>query len=551
MTDQSLPLRIAVVGAGAAGFFAAAAIKRNCPNTEVTIIYDPATPYIGVGESLGWQGPSFFAKYLGLTDEFSWLKKSGSTYKYSVALKDWHGESDEKYYMTFPFNPSYKVLDKSVWYNGNSQEYQIHNNEYNLYTVLLHLRAKGLVDDYIFQQYVSEYWWHAHYNTCHIGVDPTQRTRSTMGYSYHINADHVRHVIHDMVGKPAGVKELPLKVKQIVHKENGDIDYLTLEDDSKFYADLFIDSSGFKRVLVNSLPYEWEPCDEYFNNSALVGQHKFKDYSEYNSETLTQAMKYGWRFSIPADGRSGEGYQFNDRIFGDEQAIVDNYIQRTGNTDVNFRRLKWEPGYYKKSMVKNCIAIGISHGFMDVFDANNFSASIRHIGRLVDHIRADPSRTLDWRDSYNELVGSMNYFIKLRIQVAFHLARRNDTVYWQEMKEAERKFRTRERLIDTSLDPHMRSYNNGRTANNRTYANHTFINQALYNRESIPKEQCIINISDFEEKQALIFFKYFADTYKLRAENSTSFADFYRILYPTLDTKENTRVPDQHMDFLG
>ena len=49
---QPKNLKIAIVGAGAAGYFAAAALKRNCANVDVTVIYDPDTPYIGVGESL-------------------------------------------------------------------------------------------------------------------------------------------------------------------------------------------------------------------------------------------------------------------------------------------------------------------------------------------------------------------------------------------------------------------------------------------------------------------------------------------------------------------
>lgn len=549
--NTALPLKVAIVGAGAAGYVAAAAIKRNCPNTDVTVIHDPNTPYIGVGESVGWGAPQFFSKYLGLNNDFAWLKKSGSTFKYSVTLQNWHDESNEKYFMTYPFNPSYRVLNKSVWDAANSKEFMFHNNEYNIYTVLLHLQSKGLVDDYCIQQYANEYWWHCKHSTCHITEKGVWNTQKFLGHSYHINADHIRHVIHDMVGKPAGVKELPQRVKDVVLKENGFIDYLLLESEEKFYADLFIDATGFARLLAKKLPYEFEPCDKYFNNSALVGQHKFKDHTEYTANTLTCGMKYGWRFSIPVQGRSGEGYQFNRHLFDDHTAILDEYYAKTGNTDVDFRLLRWDPGYYKNAMVNNCVTIGISHGFSDVFDANNFSVSLRHVGKLVDHLQSDPGGSLAWRDQYNTMVSTGNKIIKFRIQTAFHLARRNDSVYWEAMKEAEKEFNTRERLIETILDPAMRSYPDTSTTSNRFYTNHTFLNQALYNKVKIDPERCRVNLSEFEEQQALIFFQYFRDTYSLRAKNSQSLPKFYQTLYPQSTNETKVNPPDYYVDFLG
>lgn len=552
MTEKNpLPMTVAIIGAGATGFFAAAALKRNCPNTEVTVIYDPKTPSVGVGESIGWGAPSFFSKYLGLHNDFAWLRKSGSTLKYSVALQNWHDESGEKYHMTFPFNPSHKVLGKSIWDSAIDQKYLHHDCEYNIYTILLHLRSKGLIDDYYLQQYANEFWWYAKHNTCHVNRANMSNAQRFIGYSYHINADHIRHVIHEMVGKPAGVQEIALKVKSVVLKENGHIDHLLLENDQKFHADLFIDSTGFARTLAKQLPFEFEPCDEYCNNSALVGPHAFKDHNEYTAESLTCGMKYGWRFSVPVYGRSGEGYVFNRNIFDKEEELLDEYYLKTGKTDVTFRRFNWEPGYYKNAMVNNCITLGISRGFSDVFDANNFSDTIRHIGRLVDFIQGDPARTFGWQDRFNRMVDTGTQLIITRIQTAFHLARRNDSVYWETMKEADRKFQTRERLIDLALDPKMRVYPGSGDGNDRLYTNHVFINQAIYNKIEFPKERCEIDISEFEEQQALIFFKYFKDTYSLRAQNDQTISKFYQEMYPDLNFNGPILPPKYYISLLG
>ena len=90
---EAKPLKVVIVGAGAAGYFAAAAIKRNCPGTDVTIVHDPNTPYIGVGESIAFNCRDVMRKLFGIDDEssYDWMKKSNSSYKYGVAFFGFDG----------------------------------------------------------------------------------------------------------------------------------------------------------------------------------------------------------------------------------------------------------------------------------------------------------------------------------------------------------------------------------------------------------------------------------------------------------------------------
>jgi tryptophan halogenase len=544
--------KIAIVGGGAAGFFTAAAIARNCKNTDITVIHDPKIPFVGVGESLGWFGPLFFNQYLGLNDDAVWLKPSGSTYKYSVALQNWHQEDNKPYFMTFPFNPSYKILYRSIWDSAKDKAYIDHDGEYNLYSMLLHLRAKNLIDKDNFQQYSNEFFWFCKYNTSAISTEGKWASQLYWGHSYHINSTHIRHIVHKLVGEPNGVKVLEQRIKKVQLAENGDIDTLLLDSDEEFKADLYIDCSGFQRLLAKNLPFEFEHCDRFFNNSALVGQHKFKSNDEYHANTLTCAMNYGWRFSIPCDGRSGEGYQYNSRIFDNEEKLVEEYYKKTSNTDVEFRKIKWEPGYHKKAFVKNCITVGLSNGFSDVFDANNFTAAIRHMSKIVDYLKNDNKFSFGWRDEYNEMVRSGSKQIILRIQSAFHLARRNDTEYWRQMKIAARELDTENRLIEAALSQDHRMYPGAvcKTGDPyRLYTNHIFINQALYNQTPLPVERCLLPIDEYTEKLALEFFYYFKNTYELKARHSQPWAKFYESNYSKMSSNKSELTIYQ--DFMG
>lgn len=528
--ERYKPLRIGIIGSGAAGLFMAAALARNCPGVDVTVIYDPNTPGLEVGESVAWHGTDFMHKYLGLENDFSWLKESGSTFKYAVALKQWHDESDDVYYMTSAYNPGQHALTASIWQNPRDTKFFDYQVGHSLYHLALHLHAKGLMDhENCIQQFCNEYWWFAKYNTC-VHDRRGNSFTSDFGYAHHINADKIRFVIHDKVGKPHGVKELPKRVNDISFKENGDIDHLVLEDGSTFHADLFFDCSGFARLLAKRMNFNWVNLDEYWNNAAIVGRHVITDHNEYHANSIMAGMKWGWRFEFPMKGRTGNGYVFNSRIFNDEEVLANELRNNTGNHEIEFKRLSWTPGYHNEAFVNNCILLGISYWFSEVFDANNFSLALGHMMRIINELNDDPDRTFKWKKMYNTYVENLRRALELRITSAIHLARRNDTEYWHLMKEAAKKHDTEQKLIEGALDRNLQLFRpniDGKGINGWVY-----VNQALYNQTPLPKERLILNVSEHIEQQAIAFFKYFKTSHELKARHSQSLPDFYRDLYP-------------------
>lgn len=515
------PFKIVIVGAGAAGYFVASALKKNFPDIDVDIIYDPTRGHIGVGESLGWVGPHFFREILGLKDEHAWMKDSGSSYKWGTKQTGFDGTQDP-YYFSYAFNGPIRTLEKSIL--ESKLDDLCYGDKYSLYDMWLHLYHKGLRKKEQNRGDFHELHYYAEYNTSPFDDDGNPKSCRWLNHSYHINSNSIRHTVHKLVGKPAGVREIPIPIKEIVITPNGEkISHLVLDNDEIVKADLFVDCTGFERLLVKKLPFVFEPCDEYFNNAAMVGGYFYKDYENHDGWTQLSAMPYGCRFSVSMDNRSGEGYQFNRNIFDNEDQIVTQYEQDSGKKNVINRVIKWDPGYYRDAFVGNCIVLGIGHGFSDLFDANNFTGTLNFIQRMIKHLKADPGRSLSWKNDFNYYVHEVCEDIKFRIQCAFHLAPRNDTKYWEIMKEGAVKNNTLEKIKQTVFDDKRKLYQGYQ---NVLYSQHTFINTMLY--YNIPFDIPNFPFTPEQEQLALNFFDYFNKKNHIQAKNSEPLGNYYK-----------------------
>ena len=512
-------IKVAIIGAGAAGWFAAAAVARNCKNTSVTVYHDPRVPSIGVGESIAWGAPDFIRNVLGIDDESEFIRRSNATFKFAAKIQGWVDQNDDGFYIGYPYAGSSKLLERSPL--GGYLDLISHNDERSLYDIWMHLHSKGLRTAEQSRGDMNEYHWFAKLNTIPIDSDGTFNTLGYLGHSYHVDAGVVGTVVHDMSGKHHGVKEVALAVKQVNVDVNG-IESVILENDEVIEADLYIDCTGFERRLMRELDNEFVHCDEYFNNSAIVGPSNYTSEADMCSYTTMQALPNGWNFNVPINYRTGNGYIFNSRFGKSTDELVAEYESITGRKDVIKRHITWNPGYYKQCMYKNCIALGISYGFSEAFDANGFSSTLNYIKRLVTHLGKDDQGTFDWRNDFNYYTDSLVEDIKFRIQCAMHLAPRNDSSYWQEMKVAAKKFNTLEKLQDTIHSDERKKYLGYQ---NKMYSQHPFITTALYYGLDLKVPDW--NIDERTEQLALNWFDFFNNKNKIIAKTSKPIGQFY------------------------
>lgn len=454
--------KIVVVGAGTSGWMTASLIKKQCPEIDVTVVFNSKIPTMGVGETLTFRMPGFMKTMLGIKDE-DWMPRCQATYKSGVRWMNWRykGEVHQSSYIEdFPAN---RLLTASAAPKRPAsmpmEPSHIHDIDYRLMItdlwrdMYLGGHLTGTVDDQ--QAALADQYFFALNDKSIRKLDGTWLTDSVIGFSYHYNAEVVSNVIGDLVGRPCGVKEIDCNIRH-VQVEQGEIKYLELDNDEKITADLFIDCSGFKRLLMSQVDNEWAASDEYCNNSAIVKQifYDGKDHPQHritNSTTFC-SMDSGWRFSVPLQNRSGNGYIFNKNITPDVDRLVEEF-NRELDHDGDVRLIQWNPGHYKKILSRNCAGFGLSVGFSDPFDANNLSLTIHMLELLVTCLKSPNLTSLDEMAKVMNRI-SNDYWrdVEMRYKSALRLSPRNDTHYYQTMARANQEQRYLEEFIQYTED---------------------------------------------------------------------------------------------------
>jgi hypothetical protein len=530
---EAKPLKVVIVGAGAAGYFAAAAIKRNCPGTDVTIVHDPNTPYIGVGESIAFNCRDVMRKLFGIDDEssYDWMKKSNSSYKYGVAFFGFDG-TETPMVSGFQWNPSAKIITQSITDTYGHRTKPLgpasgaEDDKYTLWDVWLHLYNKGLRKNENRAGDLSESYWYSYYKTI---MNKQHLPQKRLVSSFHFNADYVKDVIHESVGIPCGVKVQALRIKNVVF-DGTRVTHLVGEDDSQVHADLFVDCTGFKRLFSQFVPFRWRPVEDTINNAAIVGQGPNRHDLENPSDCVSRhyAMSQGWVFGLPQPGRSGNGYVYNKNFTTDEQQLIDEFDQRfPWMKGAIKRKISWQAGFFEQTFVANCVTLGISSGFTDVYDANGFSTQLAFINQLVDYIKQDHDRTFDWKDSYNQFVNNINNDVLKRIQVGMYLAPKNDTPYWQLMNSVGQELCIKEWLQDTVVSESRRHYNDKLQ---HFWYQGPLANMAMYYGIDLPWQ---IDIDNETEQLAINFFDYFNSKNKIQAKHAQSANNWYNNFFGT------------------
>ena len=522
--------KIVVVGAGTSGWLAASALKKNCPELDVTVVYDSKIPTVGVGETLGFGTPGFMRDCLGLSDE-DWMPQTQATYKTGLDMYNWTGPGSKTQIRHITDFPADFLLNSSLD-NLAQSKFMADNDVVDHYTnggivdvwCTLFNRGQLGTDMNDLMSSLSE-CYHFGINRKSIrDTDGKWLINSYTGYSYHYNAENVSNVVGDLVGRPSGVVEIDCKVVEVL-VSNGSITELKLEDGRIVTADIFIDCSGFKRLLVSALPYKWTDCDEFYNNSAIVKQIPYDDIDHpahrvTNSTTLA-AMDSGWRFSVPLQNRSGNGYVFNSRTNPDVDKLYAEFESQISSKNPGvYRHITWNPGYFKQMAVGNCIAMGLSSGFTDPYDANNLNLTCSMIRAIISEIKSNPN----WKTNLKDYVNwkSEHYWndVDMRVQSSLRLSPRRDTEHYRLMADVADKTKLRDRFIEHIVSTRKRDV---MTSSKYLWPVWSHILVALRNNVPVPD----IEVSNDIANLAIKYFEFQKYKYVLKSKLAPTEKEFY------------------------
>jgi hypothetical protein len=192
-------------------------------------------------------------------------------------------------------------------------------------------------------------------------------------YAYHLDAGAFADLLKHHCRNNLGVEHIIGTVDKVNVDDDGYIDGVMLSDERYCKADLFIDCTGFKSLLLGeALGVKFKPMDKYLFNDSAMALHV--PYSEPNQEipshTIATGQNAGWIWDIGLTSRRGVGHVYSSQFLSDDEAI-DNLRRYLGpqGEGIEPRKISFQSGHREKWWHKNCVAVGMAGGFVEPLEA--------------------------------------------------------------------------------------------------------------------------------------------------------------------------------------
>ncbi|MCC9657042.1 tryptophan halogenase family protein [Rhodopirellula halodulae] len=416
-------LRIVVVGGGTAGWMSAATLKRRL-KCHVTVIESDRVPSIGVGEATIPAIVDWIENMGVAEDEF--IRRTGATYKLAIRFDNWV-EPTHRYW--HPFGICGSPIDGldliHTWRRGVRQGW---------------LPADSKYTDFSFQR-----------ELCELGRGPREAGQPSLAhnYAFHLDAGKLATFLQE-IAVAEGVNHIIGDVCGANLDACGDIQSLTLNEQSAVAAELFIDCSGFAGALIQKvMRSEWvDWSDQLICDRAITmrrpqvqicqGEKSHEDGPVVLPPyTISTGMKSGWSWQIPLHQTTGCGYVFSSAHLSDEEAR-DELIGLAGG-DFDTTETKVVPmrvGMRPESWVGNCVSIGLSAGFVEPLESTGIFLVQRALDEFVECLPTT-GNNLSFVDScdtrsFNQRMTEVYHQVRDFVLMHYVVSRRRDTPFWRE-----------------------------------------------------------------------------------------------------------------------
>ncbi|NDB55296.1 tryptophan 7-halogenase [archaeon] len=412
--------KIVIVGGGSSGWMTAAALCKNFPDLDVTLIESKNIKTIGVGESTLAEFNSYL-ELLGLKDE-EWMHECDATYKVSIAFTDFR-EKGSKFQYPFGLSAAPHVsLGHDCWpalrqMDPESCPLEKFAEFYNANTYLADLNKLTHNQDQSIPNFKFKY-----------------------DTAYHFDATKFGLYLKDKICKPAGIKHILEEVSDVEQEENGNIKYVITESGSKFDADIFIDCSGFKSILLEQkMGGVFESFNKtLLNDRALATKLSYNDPNiEMENVTNCTAIEHGWVWNIPLWNRIGSGYVYSSKFIDRDQAELEfrNHLSSNGKQipeDAEILDIHIKHGVMDRAWIGNVLGVGLSYGFVEPLESTGLLTTHENIYRFVrilqkrNRVVTSVDRTL-----LNNYLSDILHAAKSFLEMHYGLSLRDDTEYWR------------------------------------------------------------------------------------------------------------------------
>jgi Tryptophan halogenase len=423
---------ILIVGGGSSGWMTAAAIAKQLPDVKLTLIESPRVPTIGVGESTIGHINQYMG-YIDLKDE-DWMPHCSATYKTSIKFIDFReppGEQPHTFHYPFGlFDMTDKPRGLMDWFliKANNLDIDPSNFAEFFHDSVLMTDAVKMTknDDSVLRGF-----------------------RHSVDTAYHMDAAAFGAYLRDHICLPAGATHILDDVTGYEKSEDGDISVIHTAQSGDLVADLYIDCTGFKSLLLEQamgVPFI-SFGDTLFNDRAIATVIPYLDQErEMECVTSCTAIECGWVWNIPLWHRIGTGYVYSSRFATEEEAEAQLRKHLKSNRMIcpdadradaaEFRHIKIRHGVHARAWERNVVGIGLANGFIEPLESTGLMLTHEAIIKMVNVLKMRAGKVTKFDvDLFNHAFREQIMGFKDFISQHYALTMRDDTPYWRAVTE--------------------------------------------------------------------------------------------------------------------
>ena len=404
---ETPPIRVVIVGGGTSGWMAAAALAKLLPRRcTVHLVESEAIGIVGVGEAT-LPHIRAFNERLGIreADFMAWTR---ATFKLGIEFRDW-GRIGDSYIHPF-----------GTFGRGQS--------EVDFHHYWARLMQAGVAVPPI-EQFSMACTMAREGRFALPTTDPRQIT-TTFGYAYQFDAVLFAPYLRALAEGMGAVRSEGIVVDVERDGEGGDLTAIRLADGRRIEGDLFVDCSGFRSLLLGGAmgePFQdwsrWLPADR----AVAMPCRTETALTPYTSAI---AMPAGWRWRIPLQHRTGNGYVYASGFTSDDAARDALVAAVEGEPIADPRLLRFTAGRRERSWVGNCVAIGLASGFLEPLESTSIYLVQQAITALIELFPQGRVRGVD-RDEFNRVIDLEYERIRDFLILHYHATERDDSEFWR------------------------------------------------------------------------------------------------------------------------
>lgn len=414
---------VLVVGGGSAGWMTATVLKNQLGGElEVTLVESPEVPRIGVGEAT----VTSFRRTLALAGigEREFLRRCDATFKLGIEFRGWRPDGRR---FTHPFGQHFhppEVLGRWMRLAAAQETDSFASHvDGGLWELARAGRGPKAGDEPDYASVVER--------------DNPHRQRS---YGYQLDATLFAGLLADH-GRALGVRHVLDHVDDVALAPDGFVDGLATRQHGRLTADLYVDCTGFRRLLVgHHLAEPWEDYGEHLLNdrAVAIGVPTAAD-EPIPPFTVSHALAHGWAWITPLQSRLGTGYVYSSAFCAPEEAETE--LRRflgPAAAHLPMAHIPMRVGCTRRVWVRNVVANGLAAGFVEPLESTGLATSEALAARLANRLcRGGPIGELVVAET-NLTMTAVFEHIRDFITLHYVACRRRDTPYWREATSLER-----------------------------------------------------------------------------------------------------------------